>query len=56
VTVNVPVVQPVDPQLTQDCIPAAYPDKITIGAIIDRLVSVEDCLAQTRGQLAKIRQ
>lgn len=56
VEVKVPVLQPVDPALTQDCVPADYADVATIGAILDRLASVEECLSKLRDQLARIRQ
>jgi hypothetical protein len=51
----VPVVQPVPAELTQDCAPAPYPDRIDGDAIIDRVVSLETCVAQLRAQAAKLR-
>lgn len=52
-----PTVVPLDSALTADCVPGyQYGEKVTVDSLISRLMAVEDCLAQTRGQLAKIRQ
>lgn len=57
VEIKVPTVVPLDSALTADCVPAyQYGEKVTVDDVISRLMAVEDCLAQTRGQLAKIRQ
>jgi len=57
VEIKVPVIQPVDPALTQDCVPAfQYGDRILVADLISRLIAVETCRAQLSDQMAKIRQ
>lgn len=54
VTVQVPVVQPVPADLVKDCQPAPL-QGTTMGAALNRLASVESCLAQIRKEMAGIR-
>jgi hypothetical protein len=54
ITVTVPVVEAVDPALVADCQPVPLAGT-TVGAILERLDVVEDCLARLRDQLAGLR-
>ena len=57
VEIKVPVIQPVDPELTKDCEPQfQYGEQILVSDLISRLVAVEACRAQLSDQLAKIRR
>lgn len=54
VTVKVPVVQAIDPVLTADCQPTGLAGT-TVGALLDRLASAEDCVAKLRAQTQALR-
>lgn len=55
IEVPVPTVVAVPVELSADCPPSPLPEKLTIGAIFDRLASVETALARCRRQLTQIR-
>lgn len=58
IKIPVPVRAELDPRLTADCeprsdVPSSGP--LPISAVLDRLASVEEALAQCRNQLSEIR-
>lgn len=54
ISVPVPVVQQIAPELVADCQPAPLAGT-TVGAALDRLASVEGCAAALRDQLSRLR-
>jgi hypothetical protein len=54
IDIPIPVYTALPAELVQDCVPAPLAGT-TVGAAVDRLASVEGCLAQLRDQQSRLR-